>query len=339
MASKKIGKQTIKFLKPPHIIAAASIVGPKEGKGPLRTCFDEILSDDLYGEKSFELAESKLLRETVKKAIQKSDKKISDIEYMFSGDLLNQIMSTSFAARELAIPFLGLYGACSTMAESLSLGALFIDGEYANYVVCATSSHFSSAERQYRFPLEHGNQRGPTSQWTVTGAGACILSSLGEGPQITYATIGKVIDLGIKDSNNMGAAMAPAAVDTIVTHFKDCGCTPDDYDLIVTGDLGTIGKEIAEEMIFEKGYNIGKIYDDCGVLIFDHKVQNTYAGGSGCGCCASVLCGYIYKELQRKKLNKVLFVSTGALLSTTSSQQGQSIPAIAHAITIENQKK
>lgn len=336
MAIKKIGKQTVKFTRPPYIIATATTVGPKEGEGPLRNYFDTILSDDLYGEKSWELAESKMLRESVKSAIQSADKNITDMEYMLSGDLLNQLMSASFAARDLGIPFFGLYGACSTMAESLSLGAMLIDGGYADHLVAVTSSHFSSAERQYRFPLELGNQRSPTAQWTVTGAGAAILAAYGQGPRITHVTTGKVVDLGIKDVNNMGAAMAPAATDTITAHFQDTGFDPESYDLIVTGDLGAIGKEITEEMIFDKGYNITKVYNDCGLMIFDNQVQDTHAGGSGCGCSASVFCGYIYKEMMEKKLNRVLLVSTGALLSTTSSQQGQSIPGIAHAVTITN---
>ncbi|QXM06308.1 stage V sporulation protein AD [Crassaminicella indica] len=336
MAIKKIGKQTVKFQKPPVIIATGTTVGPKEGEGPLRDYFDTVLSDDLYGENSWELAESKMLRESVKIAIHKADKNITDMDYMFSGDLLNQLMSTSFAARDLGIPFFGLYGACSTMAESLSLGAMVLDGGYADYVVAVTSSHFSSAERQYRFPLEHGNQRPPTAQWTVTGSGAAVLGTNGRGPKITHVTTGKVIDLGIKDANNMGAAMAPAAVDTIINHFKDTGFAPDSYDLIVTGDLGVVGKEITEEMVLDKGYNIIKVYNDCGLLIFDNKVQDTHAGGSGCGCSASVFCGYIYKEMMKNKLNRVLLISTGALLSTTSSQQGQTIPGIAHAVTIVN---
>ncbi|RKD26079.1 stage V sporulation protein AD [Caminicella sporogenes DSM 14501] len=334
MALKKLGKQTVVFDNPPYIVSTASIVGPKEGEGPLREYFDMILEDDLFGEKSWELAESKMLRETVKMAVQKSEKKIDDIEYMLSGDLLNQLMSASFAARDLGIPFFGLYGACSTMTESLSLGAMLIDGGYADNLVAVTSSHFSSAERQFRFPLEHGNQRPPSAQWTVTGAGAAILSSYGKGPRVKYVTTGRVIDLGIKDANNMGAAMAPAAADTIVSHFCETGLKPDYYDLIVTGDLGAIGKEITEELVLDKGYNIAKNYNDCGLLIFDNKVQDTHAGGSGCGCSASVFCGYIYKEMQNRKINKVLLISTGALLSVTSSNQGQSIPGIAHAVSM-----
>ncbi|MFZ5966171.1 MAG: stage V sporulation protein AD [Bacillota bacterium] len=336
MAVKKMGKQTVRFDNPPIIAGTATTVGPKEGQGPLSDYFDTILQDDLYGEKSWELAESKMLRETVKRATEKANMTLSELEYMLSGDLLNQLMSASFAARDLGIPFFGLYGACSTMAESLSLGAMLIDGGYADRLVAVTSSHFSSAERQFRFPLELGNQRPPTAQWTVTGSGAAILASRGDGPRITHVTTGRVIDLGIKDANNMGAAMAPAAADTIAMHFMDTGFEPDSYDLIVTGDLGSIGKEITEEMVFDKGYNISKVYNDCGLLIFDNKIQDTHAGGSGCGCSASVFCGYIYQQMLQSKLNKVLLISTGALLSSTSSQQGQSIPGIAHAVTISN---
>ncbi|SHJ31502.1 stage V sporulation protein AD [Geosporobacter subterraneus DSM 17957] len=336
MARKKIGKQTVKLQQPPSIVSTASTVGPKEGKGPLSHYFDIILTDDLYGENSWELAESKMLRETIRAAIQRADKNIVDIEYLLSGDLLNQLMAASFAARDLDIPFFGLYGACSTMSESLSLGAMLIDGGYANHVAAATSSHFSSAERQFRFPLELGNQRPLTAQWTVTGAGAAILAARGDGPYISHVTTGKVIDLGIKDANNMGAAMAPAAANTMVAHFEDTGFMPEDYDLIATGDLGAIGKEIAEEIVFDKGYNISKVFNDCGLLIFDNRVQDTHAGGSGCGCSASVFCGYIYKEMMEGRLNKVLLISTGALLSSTSALQGQSIPCIAHAVTITN---
>jgi stage V sporulation protein AD len=336
VAVKKLGKQTVQFQNTPIIIGTSTTVGPKEGEGPLSQYFDVILKDDYYGEDSWELAESKMLRETVKAAISKSNKNISDMEYMLSGDLLNQLMSASFAARDLGIPFFGLYGACSTMTESLSLGAMLIDGGYADNLVAVTSSHFSSAERQFRFPLELGSQRPPTAQWTVTGAGAAILSNYGHGPKITHVTTGKVIDLGITDANNMGAAMAPAAADTIVNHFQDTGLSPDYYDLIVTGDLGVIGKEITEEMVLDKGYNIMKVYNDCGLLIFDNEAQDTHAGGSGCGCSASVFCGYIYQEMQNRRINKVLLISTGALLSVTSAQQGESIPGIAHAVAIVN---
>lgn len=334
MAVKKLGSQTVKLLNPPSIVSTATIVGPKEGQGPLARYFDNILDDDMFGEDSWEKAESKLTRETVKAALSKAKLNETDIEYMFGGDLLNQLMSTSFAARDLQIPFFGLYGACSNMTESLSLAAMTIDGGYADNVVVTTSSHFSSAERQFRFPLESGNQRPLTSQWTVTGSGSAIISATGDGPYIGYITTGKVVDFGIKDASNMGAAMAPAAVDTISTHLNDTGFKPDDYDLIVTGDLGHIGYEIALELIQKKGYDISKIFKDCGIEIFDTEKQDTHSGGSGCGCSAVVFCGYLYEQLKLKNLNTIMLVTTGALLSPTSSLQGESIPGIAHAITI-----
>lgn len=335
MAIKKLGSQTIRLLNPPSIISTATIVGPKEGKGPLAQYFDNILDDDLFGEDSWEKAESKLIKESVKAALSKAKLNEADMEYMFGGDLLNQLMASSFAARDLQIPFFGLYGACSNMTESLSLAAMVIDGGYANKVVATTSSHFSSAERQFRFPLESGVQRPLTSQWTVTGAGSSIISSTGDGPYISYVTTGKVIDFGIKDAGNMGAAMAPAAVDTIVAHLNDTGFIPDDYDLIITGDLGHIGHEIALEMLKKKGYDLSDKLDDCGIRVFDSEKQDTHAGGSGCACSAVVFCGYLYEQLKLKDLNKILLVATGALLSPTSSLQGESIPSIAHAVTIE----
>lgn len=336
MLNKKIGKQTIKFLEAPKIISANAIVGPKEGEGPLAQHFDTILDDDLFGLKSWEKAESKMVEETVKAAASKVKLLIKDIDYFFAGDLLNQLMSSTFAARDLQIPYIGLFGACSTLTESLSLSAMMIDGGYGDYAVAATSSHFSTAERQFRFPLELGNQRPLTSQWTVTGAGAAILSNKGEGPSIAYATIGKVIDFGIFDANNMGAAMAPAAVDTIKTHFSDTGLSPSDYDLIITGDLGVIGMDIAKDLLMKEGIDVSHNFSDCGVKIFDHEKQDTHAGGSGCGCSAVVFCGYLYTELMKKKIKNLLLVSTGALLSPTSIQQGESIPSIAHAVAVRS---
>lgn len=336
MAVKKLGSQTIRLLNPPTIVSTATIVGPKEGEGPLARYFDDILKDDLFGEDSWEKAESKLIRESVKAALSKAKLNESDMEYMFGGDLLNQLMSTSFAARDLQIPFFGLYGACSNMTESLSLAAMIIDGGYADNVVVTTASHFSAAERQFRFPLESGNQRPLTAQWTVTGSGSAIISAIGEGPYITYITIGKVVDFGIKDAANMGAAMAPAAIDTIKAHLNDTGFKPDDYDLIITGDLGHIGYEIASELIQKEGYDISGVFKDCGIEIFDAEKQDTHSGGSGCGCSAVVFCGYLYEQLKLKNMNKIMLVTTGALLSPTSALQGESIPSIAHAITIEN---
>lgn len=338
MAVKRLGKQTLKLSSPPSILSNATIVGPKEGEGPLAQFFDLILKDDYFGEDSWEKAESKMLKEAVKNAIKASGRSNTTINFMFAGDLLNQIVSSSFAARDLQIPFVGLYGACSTMAESMSLGAMLIDGGFGEAVVCATSSHFSSAERQYRFPLEQGVQRPPFAQWTVTGAGAVVLAETGDGPYVTHVTIGKVQDFGIKDANNMGAAMAPAAVDTISIHLRDTGRKPEYYDLIVTGDLGNVGKAIALDMMKKEGFDITNVYDDCGSMIFDGNRQDTHAGGSGCGCSAVVFNGYIAKEMQKGNLNRVLLVATGALLSPTTSWQGESIPAIAHAVAIEKTK-
>ncbi|HQL37024.1 MAG TPA: stage V sporulation protein AD [Bacillota bacterium] len=336
MAGKRLGKQTLKFSSPPSVISNAAIAGPKEGEGPLSQYFDLILTDDYFGEDSWEKAESKMLKEAVKSAVKASGRSNTNIDFMFAGDLLNQIISSSFAARELQIPYIGLYGACSTMAESLCMGALMIDGGFAEAVVCATSSHFCSAERQYRFPLEQGVQRSPFAQWTVTGAGAAVVAEAGTGPYITHATIGKVLDFGIKDANNMGAAMAPAAVDTITAHLNETGRKPEYYDLIITGDLGKVGKAIILDMMPKEGFDITKVYNDCGSMIFDSEKQDTHAGGSGCGCAAVVLNGYIAKEMKRGNINKVLLIATGALLSPTTTWQGESIPCIAHAVAIEN---
>ena len=332
---QKLGKQTIKFDNQPTITSTASIVGPKESDGPLASYFDKCLDDEFWGEETWEKAESKIIKETVSLAVNKSGIPSQNIDYCFAGDLLNQCISSSFGLRELNIPFFGIFGACSTFVEGMSLGSVFIDGGAAENVLCATSSHFCSAEKQFRFPLELGNQRPPTSQWTVTGSGAVVLSKSGNGPFITHITSGKIVDLGIKDANNMGAAMAPAAVDTLLTHFQDTGRAPSYYDLILTGDLGHIGKEITIDMMKTHGYNIKSNYNDCGVLIFDKATQDTHSGGSGCACCGTVFSGYVFQQLQQKKVQKVLLIATGALTNSTSAQQGETIPGIAHAISIE----
>jgi stage V sporulation protein AD len=243
-------------------------------------------------------------------------------------------MASNFGVRESGIPFFGVYGACSTMAESISIGSMIIDGGYADNIICITSSHFCSAEKQFRYPLELGTQRTPTAQWTVTGSGGVLISSQGTGPFITHVTTGKIIDMGIKDANNMGAAMAPAAVDTILTHFKDTGFMPEDYDLIITGDLAKVGKEICQDMLKTEGYDIGDRYNDCGLMVFDRERQDAHAGGSGCGCSAVTLAGFLYREMSKGGLNSILFVATGALMSPTSAQQSESIPSIAHAVAI-----
>jgi stage V sporulation protein AD len=334
MSTKRLGNQTVKLQNPPSIVSTACIVGPKEGKGPLRLYFDNILEDEMWGEKSWEKAESKLIRETFALILKKANKSAEQINYAISGDLLNQCIAANFGLRESEVPFFGVYGACSTMAESMSLGSMLIDGGFAEDVVCVTSSHFCSAEKQFRFPLELGTQRTPTAQWTVTGSGGALLSARGGGPYITHITTGKIVDKGIKDANNMGAAMAPAAVDTIVTHFSDTGFSPERYDLIVTGDLGEVGRDICAELVQEQGYNISSIYNDCGLMIYDRERQDTHAGGSGCGCCATVFAGFIYRKMMEGSLKNVLFVATGALLSPTSTQQGESIPSVAHAVSI-----
>lgn len=332
---QKIGKQTVKFDAPPSILQTASIVGPKEADGPLAQYFDQCLEDEFWGESSWEKAESKIIKETVNTVISKSGLSSDKIDYCFSGDLLNQCISSSFGLRELNIPFIGIFGACSTFVEALCLASIFIEGGAGENALCATSSHFCSAEKQFRFPLELGNQRPPSSQWTVTGSGAAIVSKFGNGPYITHITPGKIVDMGIKDANNMGSAMAPAALDTLITHFTDTGRAPSYYDAIITGDLGHIGKEILIELATTKGYNIKSNYNDCGVLIFDKEKQDTHSGGSGCACCGTVFSGYLYKMLQQKKYKKILLIATGALTNSTTSQQGESIPGIAHAISIE----
>ena len=323
---KKVGNQSFILNTPVNIVSSASIVGPKEKDGPLSKFFDQCLEDEFWGEKSWEKAESKFIKETVNMAIAKSKIAQSDIDFCFAGDLLNQCISSSFGLRELNIPFFGVFGACSTFVESITLGSMTIDGDFATNVVCASSSHFCSAEKQFRFPLELGNQRPPSSQWTVTGSGSVVLSKNGTGPKVTMLTPGKIVDMGIKDANNMGAAMAGAAADTLITHFKDTGRKPSDYDAIFSGDLGYIGKDILIDLASSKGYNIRSNYNDCGVLIFDKEKQDTHSGGSGCGCIASVFSGYIYQMFQEKKYKKVLLMATGALMNSTSSQQGESIP-------------
>ena len=330
---KRLGKQTICFTNKPKIIGNYSIVGEKEGCGNFKDYFGYILKDDLFGEKTFESAERKMLEQSVINALDIAGLKTTELDLLICGDLLNQIISSSFTAREMDVTYLGLYGACSTMAETLAVGSTFVDSGYFQNVACATASHFSAAERQYRFPLELGNQRPPVSQWTVTGAGCSILSESRGNKEIVNATFGKVTDFGINDVNNMGAAMAPAAMSTLIAHFEDTNTTPDDYDLIVTGDLGKLGSEILLDLMENKGYKLKDNYNDCGQMIFNNN-QKTYQGGSGCGCSAVVLNSYIYKKMDEGRLKNVLFAATGALLSTLSSQQGNTIPGICHAVEI-----
>ena len=330
---KKLGNQTIEFTNSPGIKSNYTIVGEKEGCGNFKDYYDYVLKDDTFGEKSYELAERKLLEHSIVNALDRAGIKTADLDLLISGDLLNQIISSSFTAREYGFTFLGLYGACSTMAEAIAVGATYIDGGYFNTIACATGSHFSSAERQYRFPLELGNQRPPVSQWTVTGAGCMVLSSEKSDKVISNATFGKVVDYGVNDVNNMGAAMAPAAMSTLIAHFEDTKTTPDDYDLILTGDLGKLGSEILLDLMEHNGYKLKDNYSDCGQMIFNNN-QKTYQGGSGAGCSAVILNSYVMQKMNKDKYKKVLFCATGALLSTLSSQQGESIPGICHAVEI-----
>ena len=332
---QKTGRQTVTFDTPPVIAASAAVVGDKEGQGPLKNFFDSVSYDPYFGEKTWEKAESAMLKQCFETVCGKAGISASELDYVFSGDLLNQCMGSAFALKDSGVPYFGLYGACSTMGESMSLAAMLLDGGAARQVCALTSSHFCSSERQYRFPLEYGGQRTPTSQWTVTGAGAVILRKSGSGPRITCVTTGSIVDKGIIDANNMGAAMAPAAFETLKAHFADTGRAPEYYDLIVTGDLGAVGHDILEDMFRREGMPLGTRYTDCGVLIFNREKQDVHAGGSGCGCSASVFASYIMRGFADGHWKRVLFAPTGALLSPTSSQQGDSISGICHAVSVE----
>ncbi|MBE7019466.1 MAG: stage V sporulation protein AD [Ruminococcaceae bacterium] len=333
--TKRMGKNTLIFPNKPAVTGFYSVVGKKEWEGPLGKWFDLTVGESHIGEESWEKAESKLMELSAKGALEKAGLSAKDISVFLGGDLLNQCIATNYTLRTLAIPFLGLYGACSTMAESLIAGAMCVDGGFAKNVLCATSSHFCSAERQFRFPLEYGGQRPQSSQWTVTGSGATVLSHQGTNIHITRATVGKVTDAGIKDLNNMGAAMAPAACDTLCNFFADTNTNPQNYDLIITGDLGNIGKDLLRELLFQNGYT-AKNLEDCGSLIFSEE-QDTHSGGSGCGCSASVFNSYILKQFHQGKWQKILFIATGALMSPTSALQGESIPGIAHLVQLEKE--
>ena len=326
---------TIYFDNRPKIIATATVAGPKETEGIVGKYVDLPLNNDMFNEETYEKAERKMLAYAIEKSIQNANLAKEKVDLLISGDLLNQIISASFAARQFGIPFLGVYSACSTMSEAFALSASMVNAGYADTVVAATGSHFSSAERQYRYPLELGCTRPPQSQWTVTGAGRAVISNKGEGVSITAATFGKVVDFGVTDVNNMGAAMAPAAADSLLTHFKDTGLAPEDYDLILTGDLGALGSRILKDLMWEKGVDISANHVDCGEVIYK-VIEDEFQGGSGAGCSAVVFNSYIYDKMMRRgEIKKVLFAATGALLSTTSSQQGDSIPCISHAVVLE----
>lgn len=329
----KVGN-TVFFKNKPRISSFAAICGSKEKEGIIGEFADITLEDDMYEESTYEKAECKMLTNAISLVIEKAKLLEKDVDVLFSGDLLNQIISASFAARDYNIPFLGVYSACSTMSESIMLAAMMVNAGYVNRAVAATGSHFASAERQYRYPLELGCTRPPQSQWTVTGAGGCMVSSKDDGIKITSATIGRVCDFGVTDVNNMGAAMAPAAADTIMKHFKDTGTSPDDYDMILTGDLGALGSRILKDLTWEKGYDISACHVDCGEIIYK-VVEDEFQGGSGAGCSAVVLNSYVLTKMQAGLYKRILFAATGALLSTVSSGQGESIPAISHAVELE----
>ena len=337
MTTKKIGTQTAALANPPSLAAWANVAGKKEGEGPLADTFDYIDKDDTFGESTWEKSESAMQKQALTLALNKAGQAASALDWLFAGDLLNQCIGSSFAAREQQVPFFGLYGACSTMGEGLALAAMTLDGGFGEWAAVTASSHFCSAERQYRTPLEYGGQRTPTSQWTATAAGAAILAREGPGPYITHVTVGKIVDKGVTDTNNMGAAMAPAAHATITAHFQDTGRSPSSYDMIFTGDLGVLGSELLIELLRQDGIQV-KNHADCGAMLFDIKNQDVHCGGSGCGCCASVLTGYILNNLKADKWKNILFCPTGALHSPTSAFQGESIPGICHAIAISTTK-
>ena len=334
MAENKRGRQSFVLPQMPVITAWASVAGKKESEGPLAHTFDITANDTYFGQKTWEQAEKQMQKLALDKVIEKSGYKKEQIGLVYSGDLLNQCIGSSFTLRNSGIPHLGLYGACSTMAESLLTASMAVSGGFSDRVIAMTSSHFASSERQYRFPLGYGGQRTPTAQWTVTGAGAAMLCSAGKGPRIDSCTIGTVTDLGIKDANNMGAAMAPAAYATIRAHMDDLSRTPEDFDLIVTGDLGQLGKEVLMELARRDGLYLGGKLTDCGTLVFDNTKQDVHSGGSGCGCSAITLCGELLGKLNAGKLKHILFCGTGALLSPTSTQQGLPIPGVCHAVSI-----
>lgn len=351
---KLIGTASIEFLQPVYIESTASIAGKKEGEGPLGDLFDMVSLDPLFGTQTWEAAESTLQKETAALAIGKARLTPSDIRMAFAGDLLAQTIASSFGIAEMGIPYYGLYGACSTMGEALSLGAMAVSAGYGEHILCAASSHFATAEKEFRFPLGYGNQRPLSATWTVTGSGACVIGSKpplsekitnsmplrhGSGcAVITGITTGKIIDFGFKDSLNMGGCMAPAACDTIYQNLCDFNRTPEDYDAIFTGDLGIIGQKILLDLLLKKEIDLHTVHQDCGLLIFNNKTQDTHSGGSGCGCSATVLAAHILPEVARGTWKRILFVPTGALLSKVSYNEGESVPGIAHAIVIEHKE-
>ena len=330
--SKRIGRRTAALQTPPSVLSFANIGGRMEGQGPLAKYFDELCEDSFFGEKTWEKAESAMQKKVLQRALDQAGLKPGELDCVLAGDLLNQCIGSSFGLRDFGIPFFGLYGACSTMAESLCLAGMFVDAKLASRCLAVTSSHFCSAERQFRFPLEYGGQRTPTAQWTVTGSGACVVAGKDRPPYLRAVTVGTVEDLGVTDINNMGAAMAPAAAKTLCQFFNDTGAKPEDFDLILTGDLGFVGSRLFERLMQAQGCPIAGRHNDCGLMIYDRLRQDVHAGGSGCGCAASVLCSFILPQIACQRLKNVLFMATGALMSPTSVQQGESIPGIAHLL-------
>ena len=333
--AKRLGAQTVALTRPVGIAAGAAVGGKKEGEGPLRDRFDEISEDSYFGQKSWEKAESVMLRRCFELLCRKAQLAPAQLDYLLAGDLQSQCTGSAFAARESAAPFLGLYGACSTMGEAMTLGALLIDGGAAERVCAMTSSHFCAAEREFRAPLEYGGQRTPSAQWTATAAGAVLLQGGDCGVRITHVTTGKIVDAGVTDASNMGAAMAPAAWETLKAHFAETGRTGHDYDAVITGDLGHFGHDLLKELARREGMEFPKVFTDCGMLLFNAEAQDAHSGGSGCGCCASVFAGHILKALREGMWRRILFAPTGALMSLVTSQQGESIPGICHALAIE----
>lgn len=332
---RRIGQRTLQLENRPFLLAHAAAVGKKEGEGPLGAQFDFVTEDDRMGQKSWELAESELQKTAIETALNKAGLQKSDLDLILAGDLLNQCIGSFLASMQSDVPYLGQYGACSTMAQGLALGACLVEGGAARRLVASASSHFCSAERQYRFPLAYGGQRTPTAQWTATAAGAAVLGGQGSGHiRITHALFGKMVEMGVKDANNMGAAMAPAAYDTLSTLLADLGAQPKDFDCIVTGDLGHVGADILLTLLREDKIDLSPVYSDCGSLLFGDG-QDAHAGGSGCGCSAAVLCGPLLRDMQSGKIRRLVFAGTGAMMSPTSVQQGQPIAGICHAVVIE----
>lgn len=337
MMTKKLGRQTFALACPPSIAGWGSVTGSKEGQGPLGDCFGLVSEDSYFGEKTWEKAESAMQRLALSQALELAGQPAGSLDALFGGDLNNQCIATGYAARSQGVPFFGLYGACSTMAESTALAALLLDGGFGEWMGAVASSHFCTAERQYRSPLEYGGQRTPTAQWTATAAGAVVLAKNGPGPYVTHVTVGKICDMGITDANNMGAAMAPAAYDTIRTHLEDTGRSSSYYDLIVTGDLGRLGKALVEELFHRDGVELTH-YDDCGLMLYDLNAQDVHCGGSGCGCSAAVLTGLLLPGLKEGRWHNLLFCGTGALHSPTALGQGESVPGICHAVALSDQR-